>query len=350
MVAVAYNIILDANTIREDLSDLIDIMTPADLPYHALFEEETTHDIYKDWSQDEFAIPVTPASDVEGSAPSFAKLAEPLRATAGVCIVKKEVEVSDTHRVALQAGIEDAYNYLMWKQAVAAMKQMEINLRFQDGGTVKFATDDGSTARPCSGLWWWLTEAFNGQIVVGMDFGASDPFEPYKPGGLLTPTTPADLTRLQLHDSIIEPAWNQGMNINGAVLLCPSKVKRIISEFALIYDSANAVQRRNIGAAEKKLIETIDFFETDFGTIAMNLDRYFSTTTSETWAGEAGVRRDATLMLVEPDKIKRITLRGLSHVPIAKTTDGTRGMVVIESGIKISNTLAAVIGINVAAD
>ena len=39
--------------------------------------------------------------------------------------------------------------------------------------------------------------------------------------------------------------------------------------------------------------QTIDFFETDFGTIAMNMDRYMSTTVSETWAGEAGVRRDA---------------------------------------------------------
>lgn len=349
MAAVAYNIVLNAETIREDLGDLIDIMTPADLPYHALYEEETITDVYKEWSQDEFANPTTPASDVEGSAPSFSsKVPEPVRATAGVCIVKKEVEVSDTHRVTLQAGMEDAYNYLMWKQAVAAMKQMEINLHYQAGGTAKHATED--TARPCSGLWWWLTEAFNGQTVVGMDFGSAAKFEPYKPKGFLTATTPADILRKELHDNIIEPGWNSGMNINGAVLLCGSKIKRIISEFALVYADGNAVQRRNIGADQKKLIETIDFFETDFGTIAMNLDRYMSTTVSETWAGEAGVRRDSLLILLEPDKVKRLVLRGLSHVPIAKTTDGTRGMVVVEEGIKISNTLAGVIGINMAAD
>ncbi len=348
MAAVAYNIVLNANTIREDLGDLIDIMTPADLPYHALFEEEGVGDVYHDWSQDEFANPTVAASDVEGGAPTFAKLLEPVRGTAGVTIVKKAVEVSDTHRVTIQAGFEDAYNYLMWKQAVAAMKQMEVNLHYQVGGTAKHTAED--TARPCSGLWWWLTEASNAAIVVGMDFGSTDPFEPYKPANFIFPSVPGNLTRKQLHDSIIEPGWNQGMNINGAIFMCGSKVKRLISEFALVYSDANAVQRRNIGAHEKRLVETIDFFETDFGTIAMNLDRYMSTTVSETWAGRAGVQRNATGLLLEPDKVKRIVLRGLSHVPIAKTTDGTRGMVVVEEGIMISNTLAAVPAIDIALD
>lgn len=343
---MTYNFTVDSNTIREDLSDLIDIMTPADAPIHALCDEEPVYDTYHDWSMDELAIPTSPASVIEGATPSYLKVTEPVRPTAPVCIVTEPVEVADTRRVVRTAGMDDAYNYFIWKAAIKVMKQMEVNMHFGDTTIAVITNED---ARMCEGLLPWAIDSAKGNTIAGMDFSSGAAFAPYSPSILQGTAAGNALTRLQLHDNILQPFWDQGGNVMGSVFLCGGKVKRIISEFAMVYaPTAGASNRRNINQNEKKMVETIDFFDSDFGTIAMNLDRYMHSTFETTYATGSTIQPRQMGILFEPEKVTRLTLRGLGHVPTAKVSDGSRGFCVYEAGLKISNTLALLPAVGIA--
>ena len=133
------------------------------------------------------------------------------------------------------------------------------------------------------------------------------------------------------------------MNIDGSVLLCGARVKRAISEFLMVY-STGGTARRNIGQESKAHVDTIDYFASDFGEIAVNLDRYFdaeaTTIAYDVTGGPVAVDIDEVLVVVETDHFHRAILRGLGHVPLAKDGDSTKGMCVAEIGIKCDNPLS----------
>ena len=344
---VAFNVTTDSFTTREQLDDLIDIQTPADAPLHSLLGEEFATDTYFDWSIDEIASPTAVAVVAENQVFSqSASEPEPQRLSAPVCIVLKGVEISGSRRQVNTAGMDDAYNYHLEKKCLEAIKQMEVNMHFGKAGT---AVKTANTARTCEGLVSWLAEASQGATIVGIDFAKDRATYPSVGASEWAPSfhdaNGTALTRNVFHDSIITPGWQQGMNIEGSIILCGSTVKRLISEFANVYASATAhpTQVRNTEASDKILVETIDFFASDFGVVGISLDRYMDTATTDVYlTGTTATQRDESLVLIEADKFSRMTFRGLHHQPLSKTADGTRGQVVYEAGIKCYNPLGGI--------
>lgn len=344
MTAAIYNLTVDSQTIREDLSDLIDVMTPADAPLHALLDEESTHDTYFDWSIDALEDPTAVATVEENHTPTFSKSAEPARLTAPVCIVERDVEVSDSRRVARTAGMGDPYDYFMWREGIGALKQMELNFHYGKTGTTVLTTE---LARTCEGVIAWFSEAGNEQTIAGMNFATTRASAPSTGVNEWSPflyDRNGSLSRTQFHTNILGEGWAQGLNVEGAIILCGSAIKRIISEFCLAY--SNATLDRNINALTKQVVETIDFFSSEYGTVGIALDRYMNTATTDTFGllGSTGVARNQTLLLLEVDKVVRKTYRGLGHVRLSKTGDGTKGMIIYEAGIECRNPLGGVIG------
>lgn len=185
----------------------------------------------------------------------------------------------------------------------------------------------------------------------------------------------SDLTRTELFDYMLSPAWGKGMNIQGAVALCGVKVKRIISNFATVYSGSGATQTaamlndRNIGVDAKMLSDTIDVYESDLGKIYVNLDRYMNgaehlvanggsarTNTAQvgwhdaSWTNNKGyfIQPNASLFIIEPEFFKIGLLRGLTHEPLAKTGDSNEGMLLMEYGLKCLNPIAGIAGFGVA--
>lgn len=185
----------------------------------------------------------------------------------------------------------------------------------------------------------------------------------------------SDLTRTELFDYMLSPAWGKGMNIQGAVALCGVRVKRIISNFATVYSGSGATQTaemlndRNIGVDAKMLSDTIDVYESDLGKIYVNLDRYMNgaehlvanggsarTNTSfvgwhdASWSNNKSyyIQPNASLFIIEPEFFKIGLLRGLTHEPLAKTGDSNEGMLLMEYGLKCLNPIAGIAGFGVA--
>ena len=211
------------------------------------------------------------------------------------------------------------------------MKQAEFNNHWG----YEAAEVTTAVARIPTGVLAWGLQTFWDEPISGVATGTYGSYKPTFQNG-----SGADMTRDDLHD-ILQNGYTNGMNIGGSVALCGAKMKRIISAMAMVY--ANGTSRRNISVASKAWGETIDFFESDFGEIAINLDRYMDGTTSVSWnatGGPTSVVFEDAFIVIEPERFHRMILRGLGHVPIAKDGDSTKGLCVIESGIKCDNMLA----------
>jgi len=341
-MAYAGNVTYGGTTIREDLSELISIMTPADTPLNTLLDSREVHDTYYDWAMDELSTPSSVSNSLEGVTPSRNAGAEVVRVIGSLSIVMESVHVANSRRAVKEAGMSDAYNYQVWKAAVAVMKQMEYNMHW---GFSKAVVAADSSARSTVGLGQWTlyqtdTAAGNNSFYInGKEF---DNFR----NASFYQATAADLTRDELH-TVLGQGWNKGMNIDGSLMLCGNDIKRIISEFALVYGAANTFTPTR-PQRFKTMDETIDVFSSDYGDIYINMDRYM--TSSTTFEYPVGASADTTdthascFFIIEPDMYHRTVLRGLSHVPLAVTGDSTEGFCVAEMGLQCDNIRAGIGG------
>ena len=170
----------------------------------------------------------------------------------------------------------------------------------------------------------------------------------------------ADFTRADMN-IVLSGAWNKGMNIDGCVALCGAGMKRTVSQFALVYSgsgttqSMNLLNNRNSAAADKIITDTIDVYDSDFGKVFFNLDRYMNGGTLQTGAAASGIicyddsltdsvgRRtfkvhpQATLVFIEPSMLKIASIQNLAYTPLAKVGLSTKGLVSIDQGLIVKN-------------
>lgn len=275
--------------------------------------------------------------------------------------------------------------YLGWDASVGRISRLDVGatlprVRISDPTTIATpwaaGTYTGMTIRSYPTSYptaFWETPTMD--AGTGTAYTAPVAGPPYVPGAEAFAYFGSDLTRTELFDLMLSPAWGKGMNIQGAVALCGVRVKRIISNFATVYSGSGATQTaamlndRNIGVDAKLLSDTIDVYESDLGKIYVNLDRYMNgsehlianggsarTNTSligwhdTDWSKNRSfyIQPNASLFIIEPEFFKIGLLRGLTHEPLAKTGDSNEGMLLMEYGLKCLNPIAGIAGFGVA--
>jgi len=138
------------------------------------------------------------------------------------------------------------------------------------------------------------------------------------------------------------------------------KVKRQISAFTLIGADTTSPFTRNIAAMDKKLISTIDFYDTDFGIIQIVLDRWVpeagnTTTNSAVGSPAAGVAGNSggqsvvgTAFFLQRSMNRLAWLRPMTHQFIGKRGDAVAGLIVGECTLEVLSPKAngAILAIN----
>jgi hypothetical protein len=175
-----------------------------------------------------------------------------------------------------------------------------------------------------------------------------------------------DITRDKLHSALLAPAaMSKGVTIGQTLWFCGASVKRVFSRLPLVYAGSGATQSsmllndRNIPAEAKRLVDTIDVYESDFGPLYINLNRrmnggVYTDPTIEQYAFTVNgtayyVMPSSTLIGIEPRYWKYATLRPIRYKDLADTGDRSTGMIVVEGGIKCLNPRAGIGGFGVAA-
>ncbi len=224
---------------REDLVDVIVNISPYDTPLFSMFGRTKATGTYHEWPEEELRDPQDNAA-IEGADFTFDDAHTPTRVGNYTQILKQGYSVSETQEAVNKAGKKSD----MARSMVYAMRELGTDVERAYIRNAAKVAGSASVARQLGGV-----QAFITTNVLDN-------------GGTLR-----DLTETLLNDGI-QAAWEKGGKPD-TVVVC-GKHKRIISGFS-------ASSQRTIEATSKKLVATIDIYESDFGLVRVIANRWMVT-------------------------------------------------------------------------
>lgn len=275
----------DAVGNREDLTNLVIMVSPEKTPLWSSLEKIQAKGRYHEWQTDALASATSNAA-IEGADFSFTIPTARSRTGAYTQIFTKTLEVSGTQQVVDVAGVENEFSYQMKKR----MKEMATDIEkalFTGTGN----SGASGTARELKGIFSWITT--NSETGSG--------------GGSET------LTEAMFND-LLQTIYDAGGSPDAAY--CNSWQKRKISAFA-----TSNTRYQQPGEAGK-LYNFVSAYESDFGVIEVKLDQFC----------------DTDKVAVLDSSLWRVAiLRGVKSVDVATVGDAKRGALLGELTLEAGN-------------
>lgn len=228
----------DDLAVREDLLDLMTNIDPTETQLMTGLQSSTAEAPLHQWPVDILDTPGT-NSATEGADAGTASITNPTRGTNWCQIVTKPYIVSGSELEANHAGFADRKSYEIDKKMKALKNDYEFALM---RGTV--ATGSGSGARTMNGVKASITT-------------------------LATNPSGVSLSETMLN-AYLGNAWEQGGKVNAIY------VGRVLKQRISGFTAGNT---KNVDANDKRLINSVNVYESDFGApmIKIFLHRYVTT-------------------------------------------------------------------------
>lgn len=261
-------------TNREDLSDVIHMISPADTPLYSMAAKTSATAVLHEWSTDELEAINTANAQLEGGETSRASSTTPARLQNYCQILEKNATVSGTQRAVNLAGAADMLDHQKAKKGLALRKDIEYALLGPQGQTAGGA----STARTMRGFNAWLdgngSRGASGADATNATAGATD-------------ATAGDIrtfTEAMLKDAI-KDAYDDGGE--PTTVLVGTFNKQIASTFT---GRATAREMVKVGTVQG----TASVYASDFGDLKIMASR---------------TQRGRDVFVVDPTKVKVASLR-----------------------------------------
>lgn len=303
---------------REDLLDLITNISPMDTLMLSSMEKVPANNIRHEWLTDtleDFGDPDNGNTDVRATPEGADATFDPLVPRKRLCnlthILRQTYEVSDTQRNINTAGLSDEYIY---QQRKALMELA----RFIEFAIVHSQRQDQTAQGNTGGV---LPRKMDGYYAFA---AASDPTCATTLGlstdemGTVTSATgnsPDDCIDECLLNAHLQAMWEKGAMTD--TLWVPAVQKRSLSNLTL---NPNSNVRYNIPVNDRTVINTVDFYQSDFGTVRIYLHRY---------------QASARISTAEASKLRLAVLRPVLSVPLAKVGSSTKGMIEWEGTLEV---------------
>ena len=275
----------DAVGNREDLTDIISTITRHETPLFSRFRKvgatATTHE----WQTDALSTGNDNAA-IEGYDFSFAIPAARSREANYTQIFTKTVEVSRTQRKISTAGLEDEFAYQLEKR----MKEIATDV---EKALIAGTANSGAsgTARRLKGILAWITT----NVETGTGTGSEALSE-------------------AMYNNLLQDIWDAGGRPD--VTVVNSFQKRKISAF-----STSNTRYLNMND-EKRLVNSVAVYESDFGVQEIELDPFMTTSVAA---------------VLQSDLWAVAVLDGISVVDVAKVGDADRKALVGELTLEARN-------------
>lgn len=294
---------------REDLIDVYTLQTPWDTPWLAQAPKTQAQSVLHQWLVDTLRSPVTTGA-IEGAAYVYVTSTTPTRVSNVSMIFRKDIGVTRTQMKANPAAIGNTYTHEIDK----GTKELATDIETSVFANLTSATGATGTARVMKGFQNFITS----NTAYPASLGAA--------------ATAGQLT-VNDFNSMLQTIYTAGGNPD-QVFVSPA-VKRQVSAFTLTQ------QNRNIAAAEKKLIQGIDMFDSDFGLLAIVLDRHVPQSTNTTTAA-SGAATDVrgTMFILERAKNRWAWFDPVHHDYVGKLGDSVNGILVGEGCLEVLNEKA----------
>lgn len=259
---------------REDLSDLIVNITPSETALFSAMAKVNASGIFHEWQTDTLAAAAT-NEQLEGDDPSFPTLSPTTRLGNYIQRMFKAWFVSNELEAVSKAGRDSEYAYFEQKSMIELARDTEFDM-WRNASAVGAS----ATAR----------------ALQGVD------------NSLSTNTSTSGSSRAlseTLYNNMLQTIFDSGGNPN--VTFVGGFNKRQISQFA-----GGTGTSRNIALTDRRLINSIDIYESDFGLQKVILSRHQSS--SVAYLLEMAMWRVAVLIAT-------------AHKPLPDQGGGPRGMV-----------------------
>lgn len=299
--------------IREDLSDAIYNIAPADVPFMSNIGRSTADNTYFEWQTDTLAAASTTNQQIEGDdISSFTAITPTKRMGNYTQISRKDVIVSGTADRVRKAGRKAELAYQLAKQSKEIKRDMERMLLF----TQPASAGSSSTARNTAGLEAWLRTNTNRDGGGGNPTlsGSTQGYPNAGPGD----GTQRSFTETILKD-VIQKCWVEGGE--PTIIMLGPKNKQTFSGFTGVATRYRDVPSR----AKAQIIGAADVYVSDFGTLTAVPNRF---------------QRDRTGFVIDPKMASVAYLRPFEQKPLAKTGDAEKRMMIVEYGLKVNNEAA----------
>ena len=311
----------DSITIREDLAEAENMISPTETPFISMIvgKNKATNTKHE-WPMTELGAVDESNAVAEGEDnPSVDDPVLAMRRWNFTQITDKVVKVSDTSQeVNGAASIEK-----LSKQIAYKMKEMKRDKEaiMTSGQAADPGAAVGATIRKSAGFAAFLiTNAIRGATATAPTLSEDPNGYPNAGPG---PGTQVAITEDNLN-AAMQSAWSEGGEPKYA-LVSPVN-KRLISK------TFNGYATKYKQADDKKIVNSIDVYESDFGQLQIVPDRFLGNTS----AGRGG----DSIFLIDPDYVKISELMTTRQKPLARTGHTENRLIQWEGCLEVGNEKA----------
>lgn len=302
-------------SVREDLSDVIYNISPVDVPFQSNIGRDKASQTFTEWQTDALAAAVTTNAQLEGD--DVVSTSDARTATNRVGnytqISRKVIMVTGTLEAADKAGMRSKKAYELAKAANELKRDMEATLTGIQTATV----GNNTVARKTAGLGAWIITNFYGNGTTAAAPAMSSSSDGY-PATALTAGTARTNTETVLKTAL-QGVWTQGGSPD--FVMCGPFNKTVISGFTGI-----ATRYRDAPAGKQaQIIGAADVYVSDFGTVQIVPNRF---------------QPEKQVYVVDKSMAAVSYLRPFQSMPLAKTGDAEKTMLVVEYALKVKNQKA----------
>lgn len=298
---------VEAKGIREDLTDVIYNISPTDTPYVSNAGTATFKNTLHEWQTDELDAVDTGNAVAEGDdITSFDAVDPTVRLQNHAQISRKTVIIAGTLENVEKAGRKKEMAYQVAKRGKELKRDMEAISLANQGADLT-----GGTRK---------TGAHLAFIKTNTNFEATgaDPVYTSLPSGTRTDGAQRAFTETILKD-VVQQVWNEGGNVK--MLMVGPVNKQNVSAFTGI-----AEQRFNVnGNKQASIIGAADIYVSDFGNLEVVPNRF---------------QRERDAHFLDPQHMKIGYLRRFRTIPLAKTGDAEKRLLLTEWGVVVTNEKA----------
>jgi hypothetical protein len=293
----------DAKGNREDLSDIIYNVDPTETPFLSGLERVKSTAVNHEWQTQALAAASGSNAVLEGDDATTDAAVPTVRLGNINQISDKVARVTGTQQAVQKAGRDDELDYQKILKGKELKRDMETILVGTNQAKV---TGDGTTPRKTASVLSWIktnTEKGGGS---GADPGTADG------AGTRTDGTQRAFTE-GLLKALLQKIWTSGGD--------PDKImlggfnKQVMSTF-----TGRGTPTED--AKSKKIVATVDVYESDFGTLKVVANRFM---------------RARDVLVLESDKWALATLRNMKTIPLAVTGDSVRHQIITEYALEARN-------------
>lgn len=292
---------------REDLSDIIYNVDPTDTPFLSGLERVKSTAVNHEWQTQALAAASASNAVLEGDDATTDAATPTVRLGNINQISDKVARVTGTQQAIDKAGRDNELDYQKILKGKELKRDMETTLV---GSNQAKVTGDATTARKTASVLSWLK--------TNTDKGGGSGADPATANGAAVRTdgTQRAFTEAQLK-AVLQKIWISGGD--------PDKImlggfnKQVMSTF-----TGRGTPMED--AKAKKIVATVDVYESDFGTLKVVANRFSRA-------------RDA--LVLQSDMWALATLRNMKTIPLAVTGDSIRHQVITEYALESRNELSS---------